>query len=82
MQVVAHEEVQQGLLAIFVMLQHCSAVEAQQLAAEQSNAVYCCLLYKDYTTIVPGREALSHRLSYRMRRILDRTRQKDTPSDI
>lgn len=33
MQVVAHEEVEQGLLAILVVLQHRGAVQRKQLAA-------------------------------------------------
>ena len=41
-QVVAHEEVEQGLLAVLVMLQHGCAVEAQQLAAQHSKAFCCC----------------------------------------
>lgn len=41
-QVVAHEEVEQGLLAVLVMLQHGCAMEAQQLAAQDSKALYSC----------------------------------------
>ena len=48
-QVVAHEEVEQSLLAILVMLQHSRTVEAQQLAAQNSKAL-CSLLL---TTSVP-----------------------------
>ena len=36
-QIVAHEQVQQGLLAILVMLQHGSAMEAKQLAAQSTD---------------------------------------------
>ena len=39
MQVVAQKQVQQGLLAVFIMLQGCSAVESKQLAA----AMHQCL---------------------------------------